>query len=357
MAAGKTVLEHPMSASFDPGRFGSGRAVQRVEDAALLAGRGRYTGDLVLPGQAHLVFVRSPHAHARIAKSDTAAARAVPGVLAVYTGADLVTAGVQAIPNAQGFNRPDGKPSSAPPLRALAHEVVRFVGEPVAAVVADTREAARDAAEAVWIEYEDLPAVVEPVAATASGAPLLWPGAPGNVAGETHYGDRAAADAAFARAAHTVSLDIVNQRLAPTPLEPRGALADVDASSGRLTVRISSQMPTAVMQGLEAALPGLRNDQVRVTVGDVGGGFGMKTGIYPEDIVVAHAARQLGRPVAWQAERVDEFQAGYHGRDVVSRAELALDADGKALALRVRSLANVGAYGTNAGLAIQLLVG
>jgi aerobic carbon-monoxide dehydrogenase large subunit len=346
-----------MSVQFDAGRFGSGRSVARVEDAALLAGRGRYTGDLVLQGQTHLVFVRSPHAHARIRSIDVSAAQAVPGVLAVFTGADLAGAGVKPIPNAQGFRRADGTPAAAPPLRALALDAVRFVGEPVAAVVAHSREAARDAAEAVLVDYEDLPAVVDPVAATASGAPVVWPQASGNVAGESRYGDPAAAAQAFARAAHTVSLDIVNQRLAPSPLEPRTVLADTDPASGRLTLRMSTQMPGGVLKSLSELLPGLSEEQVRVTVGDVGGGFGMKTGIYPEDIVVAHAARMLKQPVKWQADRIEDFLAGYHGRDVVSRAELALDADGKVLALRVRSLANVGAYASNAGVAIALLVG
>lgn len=346
-----------MSVQFDTGRFGSGREVARVEDAALLAGQGRFTGDLVLPGQAHLVFVRSPHAHARLASVDVSGARSLPGVLAVFTGTDLAEAGVKPIPNVQGFRRADGTPGAAPPLLALARDVVRFVGEPVAAVVARTREAARDAAEAVLVDYEDLPAVVDAEAATAPGAPVVWPQASGNVAAESRYGDAAAADAAFARAAHTVSLDIVNQRLAPSPLEPRGVLADFHPASERLTLRMSSQMPSGVLTSLCEILPDLRPQQVRVTVGDVGGGFGMKTGIYPEDVVVAHAARVLKQPVKWQAERVDEFLSGYHGRDVVSRAELALDAGGKVLALRVRSLANVGAYAGNAGVAIALLVG
>jgi carbon-monoxide dehydrogenase large subunit len=346
-----------MSVQFDAGRFGSGKEVARVEDAALLAGQGRFTGDLVLPGQAHLVFVRSPHAHARIASVDASGARSLTGVLAVFTGDDLAEAGVKPIPNMQGFRRADGSPGAAPPLLALAREVVRFVGEPVAAVVARSREAARDAAEAVLVDYEDLPAVVDAERATAPGAPLVWPQASGNVAAESRYGDPAAAAEAFARAAHTVSLDIVNQRLAPSPLEPRGVLADFHPASGRLTLRMSSQMPSGVLASLCEILPDLPAERVRVTVGDVGGGFGMKTGIYPEDVVVAHAARVLKQPVKWQAERVDEFLAGYHGRDVVSRAELALDADGKALALRVRSLANVGAYAGNAGVAIALLVG
>ena len=346
-----------MDAGFDAARFGSGKAVLRVEDAALLAGRGAYTGDLKRPGQAHIVFLRSPHAHARIRSVDTDAARAMPGVLAVWSGADLVAAGVKTIPTAQGFARPDGSASTAPPQRALAHEVVRFVGEPVVAVVAESRDAARDAAEAVFVDYEDLPAVVDALRAAAADAPVVWPAASGNIAAEMRHGDSAATEQAFAGAAHRVALEIVNQRLAPSPLEPRCALAELDPEDGRLTIHISSQMPTAVLDSVCDAIPGLEREQVRVTVGDVGGGFGNKTGIYPEDIVVAYAALQLERPVRWESERNDEFVSAYAGRDAVSHAELALDADGRVLALRVRTLANVGAYATTVGVAIQLLVG
>ena len=207
------------------------------------------------------------------------------------------------------------------------------------------------------IDYEEIASVVDVVRATRPTAPALCPEAPDNVAAEMRHGDAAAAAQAFARAAHTVSLEIVNQRLAPSPLEPRSVLAESDPSTGRLTVRMSSQMPAGVQQALCDAIPGLSKDQVRVRVGDVGGGFGMKTGIYPEDIVIAYAARALQRPVRWQAERSEEFLSAFHGRDVVSHAEMALDADGKVLALRVRSLANVGAYATFASVAIQLLIG
>jgi carbon-monoxide dehydrogenase large subunit len=346
-----------MNAAFDASRFGSGRAVARVEDAELLAGRGRFAGDVSLPGQTYIVFLRSLQASARIVSVDTGAAGSMPGVLAVYTGAALAESGVKPIPNAQGFARPDGSPSTAPPHRALAHEVVRFVGEPVAAVVAESREQARDAAEAILVEYEDLPAVVETMRALAADAPRLWEKAPGNIAAEMAHGDPAATRAAFESAAHRVTLDILNQRLAPCPMEPRSVIAHLEPTQLRLNVHISSQMPTGVMQSLGDALPGLGPESVRVTVGDVGGGFGNKTGIYSEDIVVAWAALQLRRPVKWEAERAEEFASAYAGRDVVSRAELALDAGGKALALRVRSFANVGAYATNAGVAIQLLVG
>jgi carbon-monoxide dehydrogenase large subunit len=334
-------------------RFGSGRAVNRIDDPGLVTGQGRYSGDVHPEGEVHLVFVRSPHAHATIRAIDASAARAIQGVLEVITGADLVAAGVKPIP-VEGFKRPDGKPMATPPRRALAHERARYVGEPVAAVVAETREAARNAAEAVIVDYDELPAVADPLAAMRAGAPTLCPEAPDNISAFMGHGDAKATERAFAAAKHVVSLDLVNQRVAPSPMEPRSTLAYLDGD--RLTMRLSSQMPTGVREGLCTSL-GLPEAQVRVLVGDVGGGFGMKTGIYPEDIAVGYAARKLARPVRWQAERIEEFLSAVHGRDVLSHAELALDAQGKVLALRVRSVANLGAYATGAGVAIQVLIG
>ena len=345
----------PVNAPFEPGRFGSGQRVRRIEDPALVQGQGRFTDDVTPAGAVHLRFVRSTQAHGRLIGVDAAAARALPGVLAVYTGADLVAAGVQPMTPPAGFPQPDGQPMSPTPRHVLALDVVRYVGEPVAAVVASTREAARAAADAVQVDIEPLPAVSDALAAIASDAAQVWRGAPGNVLARLRHGNAAATEAAFARAAHRVALDLVNQRLAPSPIEPRSVLAYLDA--GRLTVRLSSQMPTGVRDGLAATLPGLKPGDVRVLVGDVGGGFGMKTGIYPEDVAVAFAAVQLQRPVKWQAERVEEFLSAVHGRDLLSHAEMALDAQGRVLALRVRSLANVGAYPTGAGVAIQLAVG
>ncbi|MCR5865292.1 xanthine dehydrogenase family protein molybdopterin-binding subunit [Aquincola sp. J276] len=345
-----------MSAALESGRYGSGHTVRRIEDPALVTGRGRFTDDVAPQGQVHLAFARSTYAHARILSIDVDSALALPGVLAVYTGADLVAAGVKPLPGG-GFKRPDGSPGATAPRRALAHEVVRFVGEAVAAVVAESREAAREAAAALWIDYEELPAVTDAVQAVTAGAPVLCEAAPDNIAAEMRHGDAAATEAAFAAAAHVVSVDIRNQRLAASPMEPRCTQAELDVASGRLTVRLSSQMPTGVRNGIAGLIPGRTPENVRVKVDDVGGGFGMKTGLYPEDVAVAHAALQLQRPVSWRAERIEEFLASTHGRDVVTHAEMALDADGRALALRVRSLANVGAYATAAGLAIQLLIG
>jgi aerobic carbon-monoxide dehydrogenase large subunit len=346
-----------MSSTIDAGRFGSGHAVQRLEDPALLAGAGRFTDDVRVEGEAHLAFLRSPYAHARIVSIDTDAARAMPGVLAVYTGAELADAGVKPIPSIDVFKRADGKVLVTPARRALAHERVRFVGEAVAAVVAETREAARDACEALMVDFDELPAVVDTVAATQPGAAVIHPDAPDNIAAELRHGNAAATATAFASAAHVVALDLLNQRVAPSSIEPRSVLAEFDPATGRLTMRLSSQMPTGVMTSLQDLLPGFEKGQVRVVVGDVGGGFGMKTGIYPEDMVVGWAARALQRPVRWQAERSEDLVSGVHGRDVVSKAELALDANGKVLALRVRSLANVGAYATATGVVIQLMIG
>ncbi|MDO9096380.1 MAG: xanthine dehydrogenase family protein molybdopterin-binding subunit [Rubrivivax sp.] len=348
-----------MSAAPETLRFGSGAAVRRVEDPALVRGEGRFTDDVTLPGQTYLAFMRSDRAHARILSIDTSSALAVPGVQAVFTGADLVTAGVKPIAVMPVFKRPDGQPLATPPRRALAHEFVRFVGEAVVAVVADSREAARAGANAVFVDYEELPAVADVMRATEPGAPAVWPAAPDNVCAESRHGDANGCDAAFAGAAHRVALDLVNQRVAPVSMEPRSVLAYIDAESGseRLTLRMSSQMPSGVRTSLVDTLPGRTPDNVRVLVGDVGGGFGMKTGIYPEDIVLAWAALQLKRPVKWQAERVEDFLSAVHGRSQVSHAELALDANGQVLALRVRTLAGVGAYPSTTSVLIPLLIG
>jgi aerobic carbon-monoxide dehydrogenase large subunit len=339
------------------GRFGSGREVRRIEDAELLVGAGRFVDDVSLPSQAYMRFLRSPHAHARIVSIDAEAAKAMPGVITVLTGADLAVAGVKRIPLAPMFHRPDGSPGASPLRPALAEDTVRFVGEGIAASIAETVDQAKDALEAITVEYEELPVVTGVKEATAEGAPQVWPAATGNIAARMRHGDAALADAAFKSAAHVVTLDLVNQRLAPTPMEPRSVLASYDEASDRLTLRLSSQMPSAARDTLCNDVLGIPPSQVRVVVDDVGGGFGMKTGLYPEDIVVAFASRAIKRPVRWTAERIEEFLAATQGRDVESRAELALDANGKVLAYRVRSLANMGAYAGTVGIIIQLLVG
>jgi carbon-monoxide dehydrogenase large subunit len=346
-----------MKTSSQYGRFGSGHAVRRVEDEGLLTGRGNFADDVNASGQAQVVFLRSTHAHARITRIDTNTAAKMPGVIAIVTGAELAKAGVKPLPTSPDFRRADGSPTAAPPQHALAVDTVRFVGEAVAAVVAETRAQARDALEAIDVRYDPLPVVIDPVAAVAPGISLVWPEATENVAAEIRHGNVAAATDAFRNAAHVVTLDLVNQRLAPCPIEPRAVLASYDAKDDRITLRVSSQTPTGLRDTLCDAVLGIAHEKVRVQVGDVGGGFGMKTGLYPEDVVLAYCARKLGRPLKWCAERIDEFLAASHGRDVTSKAELALDGSGRVLALRVSSLANLGAYATPAGVVIQLLIG
>ncbi len=338
-------------------RFGSGKSVRRVEDESLLTGTGLFADDASLPGQACVCFLRSPHSHARITAIDTSTAAKMPGVIAIVTGDDLVRAGVKPLPLSADFKRSDGSPTASAPRHALAVGTVRFVGEAVAAVIAQGIGEARDAMEAIDIRYEALPSVVAVTDAIAPGAPLVWPAASGNIAAEARHGDAAATEAAFRKAAHVVSLNLVNQRLAPCPIEPRAILASYDAVTDRITLRVSNQTPTGLRDDLCSLVLGIANDKVRVQVGDVGGGFGMKTGLYPEDVVLAFCAREFKRPLKWCAERMEEFLAASHGRDLRSKAELALDADGRVLALRIDSLANVGAYATPAGVVIQLMIG
>src|SRR5438105_4167334 len=339
------------------GRFGSGKPVRRVEDADLLAGKGRFADDFSMPNQVYAYFLRSPHAHARIASIDKRAAQEMPGVIGVVTGDDLVRAGVKPLPISADFKRPDGKPLASPPRHALAVGTVRFVGEAVAVAIAHTREQAQDAIESIDVRYDPLPAVVDLDSAIAPGSPLVWDQAAGNIAAEARHGDAAATEAAFRDAAHVVTLDLLNQRVAPCPIEPRALLAQYDEASDRITIRASSQMPAGFRDTLAQDVLAIASDKVRVLVGDVGGGFGMKTGLYPEDAVVAWCAREFRRPIKWRADRIEEFLSATHGRDVRTQAQLALHANGKVLALRVSSLANVGAYATPAGVVIQLLIG
>ncbi len=346
-----------MTAESIQARFGSGKSVRRVEDESLLKGNGLFADDASLPDQALVHFLRSPHPHARIASLDTAAASAMPGVIAILTGDDLVRAGVKPLPSSADFRRSDGSPTASAPRHALAVGTVRHVGEAVAAVVANSSAEARDALEAIDVRYEPLPSVTELPDATAPAAPLVWSAATGNIACEIRHGNVAATNAAFAKATHVVALDLVNQRLAPSPIEPRAILASYDAGTDRITLRVSNQTPTGLRDELCSAVLGIPNDKVRVQVGDVGGGFGMKTGLYPEDVVLAYCTRKLQRPIKWTAERMEEFLAATHGRDLASKAELALDANGRILALRIDSLANVGAYATPAGVVIQLMIG
>jgi carbon-monoxide dehydrogenase large subunit len=335
--------------------FGSGKDVRRVEDDLLLKGAGQFTDDVTVPGLAHLFFLRSPYAHANIASIEIGLARAMPGVLLIVTGADLVKAGVKPVPGVAGFMRADGTPARSAPRHALAVGRVRFVGEPVAAVVALTLEQARLAAETVDVSYDALPVAVHLEDATAPNAPLLCGELGDNIAAEMRHGNAEAAAVAFAGAKH-VKLSVTNQRLSAFSLEPRSVLHTFDEASGRLTIRMSSQMPSGLRDTVCGALS-ISKDEVRVVVGDVGGGFGMKTGAYPEDVAVAFCCRSLKQPVKWIADRGEEFLSAGHGRDVESVAELAIDENGKILALRVVSQANIGAYATGVAVAIALLIG
>ena len=334
-------------------RFGSGKSVKRLEDQQLLLGAGQYTNDVTLPGQSYLVFLRSPYPHAKITRLDTTAAKAMPGVYGLITGQDLLTAGVKPMARPMNFKRADGGPLSSTTRYPLATDTVRFVGEPIVAIVADTEENARNAAEAIQIEFDPLQSASTLADALAPNAPLFTE-APDNRVAETRYGDITATQAAFAQAAHVIHLDIVNQRVAALAIEPRSVLAYPE--NGRLTIRMSSQMPTGVRTTVSDLL-GIDKEKVRVLVGDVGGGFGMKTGAYAEDVVTAFCAHTLARPVKWIADRSEEFLSSAHGRDIQTKASLALAQDGKILGLRIETLANVGAYPTMTGLAIQMLIG
>ena len=338
-------------------KFGIGQSITRREDQRLLTGTGRYLDDVALPNEAHMVLVRSPHAHARLVTVDTAAARTMPGVVAVLTGADLKADGVGEFPIGPGLTNAAGQPMTAPPYYPLAIGEVRFVGEAVAAVIAQTRAQAEDAAENVVAEYEELPAVVTIEAAAAPGALQVWPDAPGNVAAQTEFGDKAAVDAAFAKAKHTTRLSFHNQRLVPVSMEARGSIGEYDAKTGRVTLHTSCQNPAGLQATLAEAILKVPKEKVRVRVGDVGGGFGMKTMLYPEDALCAYAARKLGRPVHWRATRSEEFLTGTHGRDQINDAALAFDADGKILGFRVNIVGNVGAYACTPGAVIVVAIG
>jgi carbon-monoxide dehydrogenase large subunit len=341
---------------FDPtsAQFGSSRSQKRLEDDRLLLGKGLFSDDRTLPRQAWLVFLRSPHAHAKIVSIDLAAARAAPGVVGAWSMADLRGDGVGPIPFPPLFKRADGSPMAAPPRTPLAEGKVYYVGQQVAAIAAETREQAQDAAELAVVEYEDLPCVTDAKRALATDAPQLWPEAPGNVSAEAQHGDPKKTEEAFARAAHVTRLSLHNQRLNAFAMEPRCSIAVYEQQ--RWTLTTQNQTPTGARESL-AAVFGTKPEQFRVVVGDLGGGFGMKTGLANEDAVLCHAARKLGRPVKWRAERSEEFLAAHMGRDQHDDAELALDRDGNILGLRVRVIANFGATPVGSTAIIPLMIG
>jgi carbon-monoxide dehydrogenase large subunit len=325
---------------------GIGQPVRRKEDDTLVRGQGRYTDDVNLPGQLHAWMVRSSQAHGTIRGIDTAAARAMPGVRGVWTGADFTADQYAPFVCGMPLKNRDGSPLRQTNRLPLMTDKVRFVGDPVAFVVADTVTQARDAAEAVLLEIEPLPAVTSAEAATKPGAPRLYDHIPDNVALDFHYGDSAAVEAAFAAAAHVTRLDIANTRVAVVAMEPRTALASWDKSSSRYTIHA----PTQGVAGNSAALAQLLKvprDRVRLLTANVGGSFGMKNIHYPEYICILHAAKALGRPVKWTDERSGSFLSDSQGRAQNIHAELALDGDGKFLALRISGYGNLGAYISN----------
>jgi carbon-monoxide dehydrogenase large subunit len=323
---------------------GIGASLRRKEDRRFLTGAGTYVDDVQRPRQTYAQFVRSPHAHARIRAVRADAARGAPGVLAVLTGADLAAEKIGNIPTGWLIHNKDGTPMVEPPHPALAHDRVRHVGDLVALVVADGKERAREAAALVEVDYEELPAAADVSAAVAAGAPLVWEQAPGNTCYDWELGDRSATDDAFTRAYRVVKLDLVNNRLIPNAIEPRAAIGEYDPATGEHTLFTTTQNPHLIRLLLGAFSYGIPEHKLRVVAPDVGGGFGSKIFHYPEEFLVLWAARKVGRPVKWTAQRSESFVSDAHGRDHRTHAELALDEQGHFLGLRVRTLANMGAY-------------
>jgi carbon-monoxide dehydrogenase large subunit len=333
-------------------KFGIGQAVRRVEDARFLKGAGSFVDDLVLPGELQGVVVYSTHANARIARVDASAAKAAPGVVAVLTGADAIADDLGRLPPLfmpEDQGGPKGFRTHRP---ILVHDVVRCVGDRVAFIVAESEVEARDAAELIEIDYVPLPAVVSVEDAVKPGAPSVWSECPSNISVTLAFGDQAATDAAFAKARHVVSLKLENNRLSANSIEPRGSIGQYDPAADMFTLHTSTQHPFGVRQTLAAAVFREPVAKFHVITPDVGGGFGMKADAYPEDALVLWAARRCGRPVKWTCNRAEALQGDFHGRDQVVTAEMAMDENGKILALRTRALDAVGAYTASAVIAV-----
>ena len=328
-------------------KFGMAQPVRRVEDPRLLIGNGRYTDDITLANEAVGIVLRSPHAAARILSIDTSAAADLPGVLAIYTGADLKADGIGGLPCAIPLKNRDGSPRAEVPHPALADGEVRHVGDPVAFIVAETHQAARDAAEAVMVDYDILPSSTDLGATLDADAPAVWPQAPGNVCFDWETGEKERTETLFAGAAHVTRLTVVNNRVVVASMEARAAVADYDAASGRWTLYTNTQGGWTLKSMLAQAMFNVPEDRFRVVTPDVGGGFGMKLFLYAEHALTCYAARRLGRPVKWTSERSEAFLSDTHGRDNITQGEIALDKDGNFLALRTRNVANMGAYLSN----------
>lgn len=339
-------------------RFGIGQPVRRKEDVRFLTGHGHYTDDVNLPGQAHMTVLRSPHANARIVSMDLTAARAAPGVLLVLTGADAEADGLGHCPLMAEIPPMAGTPPVfCPPKPILAVGAVRFVGDAVVAIVAETRAQAQDAAELVEIDYGMLPAITDTARALDADAPVIWEERGSNLCVHWSNGRKAEADAAFAAAAHTVSIELVQNRVVGNPMEPRVAIGAWNAERDRYELTSPTQGAVRVRDGLAQFVFKVPKEQLRVHSPDVGGGFGLRGKIFPESAMVLWAARKLGRPVKWRADRSETFVSDPHGRDHVTTAEMAFDANGKALGLRVRTIASVGAYLMDFGPRIPTVAG
>ncbi|SDJ51244.1 xanthine dehydrogenase, molybdenum binding subunit apoprotein [Bradyrhizobium sp. Rc2d] len=323
---------------------GIGARVVRKEDKRFITGKGRYVDDIKLPGMTHAYFIRSPHAHAKVKGIDSSAALKMPGVVAVLTGQQLVDDKVGNLICGWAITSKDGSPMKMGAWPAMAPETVRFVGQAVAVVIAESKNLARDAAEAVVVDYEELPAVADMHAAIKAGAPQLHPEAPGNQVYDWVIGDEGAVDAAFSKAANVVKLDVTNNRLAPNAMEPRAAIADYDAAEEHFTLYTTSQNPHVARLVLSAFYNIAPEHKLRVIAPDVGGGFGSKIFIYPEEMVALWASKKVGRPVKWTGDRTEAFLTDAHGRDHVTHAEMAFDTNNKITGLKVKTYANFGAY-------------
>ena len=325
-------------------KFGLAQPVRRVEDPRLLKGNGQYTDDISLPGMLWGSVLRSPHAAATIGAIDTAAAKDLPGVIGVFTAADLEADGIGGLPCAIPLKNRDGSPRVDVPHPVLASGAVRHAGDPVALIVAETQQAARDGAEAVMVEYDSLPSATDLATVTDPGQPQVWPDAPSNICFDWHTGDKDRVDALFAQAAHVTKLTVVNNRVVVNSMEARAALADYDAGTERWTLYTNTQGGWPIKSLLGQAVFQVPEEQIRVVTPDVGGGFGMKLFLYAEHALTCYAARKLGRPVKWISERSEAFLSDTQGRDNITDGELALDKDGRFLAMRTRNVANMGAY-------------
>jgi aerobic carbon-monoxide dehydrogenase large subunit len=330
---------------------GIGAPLRRLEDRRFLLGQGRFVADLFEPGALHCVLLRSVHAHARIRRIDTSAARAMPGVVAALTGGDMAADGIKPMRPLWIIRSHDGHPMAEPARFALARDTVRHVGEPAAAVIAETREQALDACERIAVDYDVLPAIVDVRAATQSGAHDLHASAPGNICFRWVRGDEAAVRATFASAAHIIALELVNNRLIGAAIEPRAVVALPESAARKLTLYSATQVPHHIRRLVTEQL-GIPESTLRLIAPDVGGGFGYKGKLYPEEAILAWAARRLHRPIAWTATRSESFVGDNQARDHLTHAELALDGQGHFLGLRVRTLANLGAYVSTFGAAI-----